>query len=247
MSWGSLIRFSALRIVLRTEELCRHVNKSLSPPGQFALLLSAEKIKIPSDTIGFISIKEGIKFRGMVNISGFHVAPGFSGRLKFSVYNAGSRPIVLEPGAPTFLLWFASLDRETEDVYKGSHQEQVEITAADVMSLQGDVPSPTALDSRLKEVEAWVSNAKSLDSRLRNVEFWLSVVKSIVVLIVAALLGAIASMLVPRLFSANPGHQSAAISQTSGSAVQHRIERKSPSRSEGKISISSLQSGRTSQ
>lgn len=43
--------------------------KLIIPPGQFALLLSSEKIRIPPDTIGFISIKARIKFRGMVNIS----------------------------------------------------------------------------------------------------------------------------------------------------------------------------------
>jgi hypothetical protein len=69
MNWVLLIRFSALQIVLRTEGLCRNVKNSLSPPGQFALLLSSEKIRIPPDTIGFISIKARIKFRGMVNIS----------------------------------------------------------------------------------------------------------------------------------------------------------------------------------
>ena len=57
-------------------------------PGQFALLLTEETIEIPSDKIAFISIKASIKFSGLVNISGFHVDPGFKGHLKFSVYNA---------------------------------------------------------------------------------------------------------------------------------------------------------------
>ncbi len=154
------------------------------PPGQFALLISGERIRIPPDAIGFISIKAAIKFKGMVNISGFHVDPGFSGRLKFSVYNAGSSPIVLEPGAPTFLLWFASLDRETLDSYKGNHQDQAEITAADVMSLQGEVPSPAALDVRLKKVESWVR-----------------VAKAIIYLTVAGLLTAVATVFVTWLLS----------------------------------------------
>jgi len=187
------------------------------PPGQFALLITVEKIRIPPDAIGFISIKAGIKFKGMVNISGFHVDPGFYGCLKFSVYNAGSSPIVLEPGAPTFLLWFASLDRETSDIYKGNHQNQVEITAMDVMSLQGEVPSPTALDVRLKKVE-----------------FWVRVAKSIVVLTVAGLLAAFASALVTWLLfdrGVTPSHQPSAIESTVGTTEQHS-SRRSPSQSE---------------
>src|SRR5690349_1888369 len=57
------------------------------PPGQFGLLLTEEQVMVPNNAIGLISIKAGIKFRGLVNVSGFHVDPMFKGRLKFSVYN----------------------------------------------------------------------------------------------------------------------------------------------------------------
>src|SRR5437879_5393875 len=66
------------------------------PPGQFGLLVTEERVTIPVDAIGFISIKTGVKFRGLVNVSGFHVDPGFSGKLKFAVYNAGSQSIILD-------------------------------------------------------------------------------------------------------------------------------------------------------
>lgn len=72
------------------------------PPGQLGLLITEEEVTIPLDAISLISIKAGIKFRGLVNVSGFHVDPGFRGRLKFSVYNAGSQNIVLTRGQPAF-------------------------------------------------------------------------------------------------------------------------------------------------
>jgi dCTP deaminase len=201
------------------------------PPGQFALLMCMEEVTVPSDAIGFISIKAGIKFRGMVNISGFHVDPGFRGRLKFSVYNAGSRPIVLEPGAPTFLLWFASLDRETEDVYNGSHQNQAEITAADVMSSQGEVPSPAALDARLKDVEYWVKAAKA-----------------ILYLALAGLFAAFAMVLVPRLFPGHPApsQQPPAVNQTIAPQSQQDSKPTTPSDSEKKEHLPLPESGRIS-
>ena len=67
-------------------------------PGQFAFLLSAERITIPFDAIGFISIRASIKFMGLVNISGFHVDPGYCGRLIFAVFNAGPARIHLQKG-----------------------------------------------------------------------------------------------------------------------------------------------------
>jgi dCTP deaminase len=42
------------------------------PSGQFALLLTEEWVAIPHDAIGLISVRSGLKFRGLVNVSGFH-------------------------------------------------------------------------------------------------------------------------------------------------------------------------------
>jgi len=201
------------------------------PPGQFALLISEEKVRIPPDAIGFISIKAGIKFRGMVNISGFHVDPGFSGRLKFSVYNAGSSHIVLEPGAPTFLLWFASLDCETEDVYNGTHQNQVEISTADVMSLQGEMPSPTALDLRLKKVESWLQAAKT-----------------VLYIGLAGLFAAFAMVFVTWLLSGRPApsQQPTAVNRSVSPQIQQDSRRTPPSGSEEKEQLPLPEPGRIS-
>ena len=49
----------------------------LIPPGQFAQLLTEEIVEMPRDSLGLISIKSRFKLRGLVNVSGFHVDPGF--------------------------------------------------------------------------------------------------------------------------------------------------------------------------
>jgi dCTP deaminase len=131
------------------------------PPGQFGLLLTDEIISVPSDAIGFISMKAGIKLDGLINVSGFHVDPGFKGRLTFSVYNAGSRYIPLEYGKPTFLIWFADLDQPTSDKYDGKRNNQKEITRNDVVRLQGEVASPAELNRRLFKIEAEVAHYKT--------------------------------------------------------------------------------------
>ncbi|GAI42315.1 unnamed protein product, partial [marine sediment metagenome] len=58
------------------------------PRGQFALLMTKEYVKMPKDYLGFISIRFGIKAQGLINVSGFHVDPGFQGKIVFSVFNA---------------------------------------------------------------------------------------------------------------------------------------------------------------
>lgn len=61
--------------------------------------------------MGFISLRFSIKGTGLINVSGFHVDPGYEGRLIFSVYNAGPTAITMTRGQDLFLLWLADLDR----------------------------------------------------------------------------------------------------------------------------------------
>lgn len=121
-------------------------------PGQFALLLTEEKVKIPKDKIAFISIKARAKFNGLVNVSGFHVDPGFEGQLLFSVYNAGPSTIVLSQGTPYFPVWFAELN-ETQE-YKGTHGGQSEIPDDPIKALsQGELASPNVLSERIDKLD----------------------------------------------------------------------------------------------
>jgi dCTP deaminase len=85
------------------------------PPGQFALVLTEELPTMPPRTLGFFSIRPRVKWKGLVNVSGFHIDPGFSGRLTIAVYNASPAPIHLRQGEPEFPVWFADLDGEAEE------------------------------------------------------------------------------------------------------------------------------------
>ena len=128
-------------------------------PGQFALLLTHETLNIPIHKIAFISIKAGIKMKGLVNVSGFHVDPGFKGKLVFSVYNAGSSPISLVKGEPCFLIWFAELEltKDEQTSYdKGTHehknQDSIPTKYIDAL-IAGELASPNALSKRIDEVK----------------------------------------------------------------------------------------------
>lgn len=123
-------------------------------PGQFAVLITDEKVNIPLGLIAFISIKFSIKFEGLVNVSGFHVDPGFKGRIKFSVYNAGSQNVVISSGQPIFQIWFAALDSsDSLNKYNGDHNLQEIISDKDVMRIQGEIASPSMLKRRIDKME----------------------------------------------------------------------------------------------
>lgn len=196
-----------------------HVRRELGPtdqisipPGQFAQLLTEERIEVPPDSLGLISMKSGLKLRGLVNVSGFHVDPGFKGRLLFSVYNAGPQPLVLTRGQSAFLIWFATLDRTTQDVYDGKRSELEEISADDVMRLQGDVYSPQALAERVAatredlggQLSATESGLRSvlreadasMDLRVKNLERRLSLRWNFAAALAAAAAGAVLTLVI---------------------------------------------------
>lgn len=123
------------------------------PPGQFGLLVTKEVIFVPNNAIGFISIRAGIKFQGLVNVSGFHVDPGFRGPLKFAVYNAGSRDIDLDQDERVFMIWFADLNDDTPDPYGPLPVSTCIISAKDMSRLKGEVASPGELKKQQEDMK----------------------------------------------------------------------------------------------
>jgi dCTP deaminase len=131
------------------------------PPGQFALLYTKESVNIPKDVIAFISLKGSVKFRGLINISGFQVDPGFPGYLKFSVYNASGEDVHLNFDAPCFLIWFADLDKENEP-YTGEHKDQNGFTTEDRDRMSDPRHSTENIHKRLLEMEKKVSSIQAV-------------------------------------------------------------------------------------
>jgi dCTP deaminase len=145
-------------------------------PGQFALLLTAEKVHIPKSNIAFISIKAGEKLKGLINVSGFHVDPGFNDHLLFSVYNAGPSQIVLNCGEPYFPIWFAELKTELEgdDAYGPDNEHFGKLSHIPPKYIEflkrGELTSPKSLFDKIKEVETQLTEKliKSDEKKERN-------------------------------------------------------------------------------
>ena len=136
---------------------------------QFAFILTKEKVRISKSTIGFISIRASIKFKGLVNVSGFQVNPGHNGNLIFAVFNAGPRHINLREGEDIFSLWIADLDAEVKDDHKdtGKIPSDLSNIPMDVINgISGDALTAYQLDSRIKKVEADHKKLKLLLTRI---------------------------------------------------------------------------------
>lgn len=141
--------------------------------GQFAFILTEESVNIPLDMIGFISVRAGIKFHGLVNVSGFHVDPGYTGNLVFAVFNSGPTRINLKQGQEIFSLWVAELktpNEETDRPKKGHSSLHPDL----LNKIDGNHLTAYQVSDNIEEVRKL---AKTNQDDLRKIKnyFWLAV------------------------------------------------------------------------
>jgi dCTP deaminase len=132
------------------------------PAGQFAFLLTEEIVTVPDHAVAWISMKAKIKWKGLINVSGFHVDTGFNGRLVFAVFNAGPVSVHLRRGQDLFLIWFANLAQPTRNIRK--QPVQMHISPELISGIAGELQSLANLNSKIKE------NKTELENRIHSVE-----------------------------------------------------------------------------
>jgi dCTP deaminase len=122
------------------------------PSGQFAILCTEERLKIPINVTAFIGLRLRPKLRGLINVSGFHAEPGYEGRLLFSVFNAGPGEVHVARGDDWFMISFLDLDCAAEkprDPCAGFDGIPTEFTSA----LASEFPTIKALEAKIGTVE----------------------------------------------------------------------------------------------
>ncbi len=173
------------------------------PPGQFAFLLTEECVPrnayrgmrteecvtVKCKEIAFLSIRARTKFRGLMNVSGFHVDPGFTGRLTFAVFNAGSASVHLRQGDEIFLIWYADLT-DPVTVRRPRRPEGIQsdwiagVGAGKLYSLAGIANSTDAVEQKLE---------RRLDAVMRELAIFRVVAAIAVTALVASGLGRLRS------------------------------------------------------
>ncbi len=144
------------RITLKPNE------QFMIPPGQFAFILTEEFVRVPKDAIGFISCKARLKFKGLVNVSGFHVDPGYYGRIIFGLYNTGPGDIALSRGSDAFLLWFAELESQAAAKYvRSGEKENSSISDELVTGISGEIFSPINVKKRIDDLKDSLADIKA--------------------------------------------------------------------------------------
>ena len=152
------------------------------PPGQFAFLLSEEVVRVPDDALAFISLRsKKTKFRGLVNVSGFHADPGYYGRLIFAVFNAGPGDVHLRRGDDLFAIFFADLTEAT-DKPRSIKEGFMGIPADLISPISGKIQSFAGLEAKIDDVE------EDITDRLQKLEKDNAIVRWATALILGALI-----------------------------------------------------------
>lgn len=154
-------------------------------PGQFAFLMTEEVVNVPNNALALISMRAGYKFKGLINVSGFHVDPGWKGKLLFSVYNAGSAEVILERGAPVFLIVYADLDRDSEKIYSGPSQGQNTIKSSLLQNMTEQVFSPLMLQRRIEDLAIKIGQVESTAKQWKTITLSVSSMLGLLVAITA--------------------------------------------------------------
>lgn len=153
------------------------------PAGQFAFLLTEESVTVPRDAMAFISMKARIKFRGLINVSGFHVDPGYTGRLIFSVFNAGPSTVHLQQGMPLFLIWYADLDNSSGEHKKTPGQKSIPPEL--INNISGELNSFQSIRNKIDK------ESKALGERIRILEHSQTRIQTLAGILMAVLVGVI--------------------------------------------------------
>jgi dCTP deaminase len=165
-----------------TVRMLKEQEAFIIPPGQFGFLLTEEVVQIPADAMAFIALRsKKTKFRGLVNVSGFHADPGYTGRLIFAVFNAGPGDVHIRRGDELFSIFFADLDQQTEKPRSGT-DGYYSIPADLISPVAGQIQSFAGLNDKIKSVE------DDLEERLQKLERDNAILRWATALIVGALI-----------------------------------------------------------
>lgn len=144
------------------------------PPNQVVVVSSLEKVCLPDDMIGHLTLKQDILLQGLIMASQSQIDAGYRGWIYPLFYNLTDTPVTLHLNQSVIRLELVRLEQPTKEPYKGDYQEK---------RLSGSLKSPfgSSLTALREEVE-------ERGREVRNTRIW-ATVGAIVVLFLPILFG----------------------------------------------------------
>ncbi|MGM0525540.1 MAG: dCTP deaminase [Pseudomonadota bacterium] len=90
---------SAIKEVMGDEIQLRPDQAFFIHPGEFALAVTHESIRLPEDMVGWLDGRSSLARLGlMVHVTAHRIDPGWSGQIVLEFFNSGKLPLALRPG-----------------------------------------------------------------------------------------------------------------------------------------------------
>jgi deoxycytidine triphosphate deaminase len=162
-----------------------HETTILLYPGETLFVSTHERLHVPLDLVGNMSITGGLSREGVLSLTGLIVDPGYKdgpsgdGRLHFRLANLGLRPVAFQPGSTRIAsIQFLSLSRAAS-----ANTQRLRYVWDNAHELQEGLGFISELKS-LKEELAGIQRA--FENQRRSVEW---VVAAGILVIIATILG----------------------------------------------------------
>jgi len=93
-------------------------------PNETVLAKTAEYFKMPTDVIGFLTLKSSLARTFLNHMNSNLINPGFEGNLVLEFHNCSNKTIFLEEGQRVSQIVFMQMSATPIGVYQGKHQGQ---------------------------------------------------------------------------------------------------------------------------
>ncbi|MGM0481447.1 MAG: dCTP deaminase [Pseudomonadota bacterium] len=108
----------AIKEVMSEEIKLRTDQAFFIHPGEFALAVTHESIRLPADMVGWLDGRSSLARLGlMVHVTAHRIDPGWSGQIVLEFYNSGKLPLALRPGMKIGAISFERLSGPCERPY----------------------------------------------------------------------------------------------------------------------------------
>lgn len=112
--------------------------------GDFALILTHEKLRLPTNIIGRFGLRSLYARKGLLATAGPQVDPGFEGKLVIGVVNFSSQDVSMPYLEPFCTLELNRLSKHSVTAYHGQYQNQEHLTD-DILKSIPKEPFPLAV------------------------------------------------------------------------------------------------------
>lgn len=100
--------------------------------GDFAVITTFERFEFPLDLVGHIGMRSHYARKGVIQLSGPQIDPGFCGVLVVGLFNSSPRDIIVPYKEPLVTIEFVRLIEPAKKGYCGPYQEQEDVPTADM-------------------------------------------------------------------------------------------------------------------